>query len=363
MENYLHTRNFPPAKKETWRNLAQKELKGKDPFSALTFLHPGGITAQPYYDASDVSALPYLENFQNPLPHNHALPSRNWLNLGYVLVEEEKEGNRLALAHLQGGGDGLWLDLSLGLSPDFYSLLNQIHLAHCPVFMAQPQPSDIENFIAYLKIYYSGRDILNVRFFSSKIPNFPIPANTQPVFLHGLWVPALFDPVEELTQALALVVGYLSDKSGQEIFYFFSKSAFSFALGQDFFLEAAKIKAFRWLFHALAKAYGVELQGLTPDVHMRSSPWSKDSLEPQSSLLKGTTASLAAIVGGCDSLTVIPKESSDSEARLARNISLILKEESHLDKVSDPLAGSYYFQRLIDSLAHRAWEKFMRLYP
>jgi methylmalonyl-CoA mutase len=76
-------------------------------------------------------------------------------------------------------------------------------------------------------------------------------------------------------------------------------------------------------------------------------------------MLRSTTSSIAAICGGCDSLTVFPEDESNSMMqRMARNTSVILREESHLSKVADPLAGAYAIEVMIDTLAKESWQKF-----
>jgi methylmalonyl-CoA mutase len=76
-------------------------------------------------------------------------------------------------------------------------------------------------------------------------------------------------------------------------------------------------------------------------------------------MIKSTTASMAAIIGGCDSLSVLPEdETVPLMSRIASNVSNILREESHFDKVADPLAGSYVIADLTDKLAQQAWLHF-----
>jgi methylmalonyl-CoA mutase len=79
-------------------------------------------------------------------------------------------------------------------------------------------------------------------------------------------------------------------------------------------------------------------------------------------MIKATTAAMAAIAGGCDSLTITPEdESHETMSRIAINVSTILREESHISKVADPTAGSYYIDSLTHQLSEKAWEKFQSL--
>ena len=76
-------------------------------------------------------------------------------------------------------------------------------------------------------------------------------------------------------------------------------------------------------------------------------------------MISGTMGALAAVVGGCDSLTVMPEnENNATMARIARNVSNILREESHLSKVADPTAGAYAVENVVNKLAIAAWTDF-----
>jgi methylmalonyl-CoA mutase len=94
-------------------------------------------------------------------------------------------------------------------------------------------------------------------------------------------------------------------------------------------------------------------------IHARSTAWSNAAFEPHENMLKSTTASMAAILGGCNALTIEPALEQNSRlSRVALNVSHILREESHLNKVADPTAGSYYMENLVQQVAQQAWAKF-----
>jgi methylmalonyl-CoA mutase len=91
-------------------------------------------------------------------------------------------------------------------------------------------------------------------------------------------------------------------------------------------------------------------------LHVRSTPWVNEKFQPHGNLLKATTAAMAAVMGGCNALTIHAEDATNSTmTRMARNVSSILREESHLDKVADPLAGTYAVQEMTHALAHAAW--------
>jgi methylmalonyl-CoA mutase len=101
-------------------------------------------------------------------------------------------------------------------------------------------------------------------------------------------------------------------------------------------------------------------------IHTRSSFWVQTVYDPYVNLLRTTTSSMAAIIGGTDSLQVNPFDSAyrqpgELSERIARNTQIVLKEESYLDKVIDPSAGSYYIENLTDALIAKAWEIFLEV--
>ena len=94
-------------------------------------------------------------------------------------------------------------------------------------------------------------------------------------------------------------------------------------------------------------------------IHSICTPFTDDTYAPHGNMLKGATAAMAAIIGGTSALTVLPEDDGDSmQRRIARNVSNVLKEESYLNKVADPAAGSYYLEHLTDTIAKAAWAKF-----
>jgi len=128
---------------------------------------------------------------------------------------------------------------------------------------------------------------------------------------------------------------------------------FVFSIGSNYFFEIAKLRAARMLWAQAVAAFGVENpDALRMRIHARTALANKSIYDPYTNLLRTTTEALSAVIGGCDALTVVPARFS---TRLARNVQLVLKEESHLDGVADLAGGSYYVEALTDALAREAW--------
>lgn len=140
---------------------------------------------------------------------------------------------------------------------------------------------------------------------------------------------------------------------------------FRYAATADQFLTIAKFRAARRLWARIAEACGAPDAG-SQRQHAVTSPVMMTRRDPWVNMLRTTIASMAAGVGGADSVTVLPFDHElglpDAFARrIARNTSTILLEESHLARVIDPAGGSYYVERLTDELAHAAWEFFQTI--
>lgn len=128
-----------------------------------------------------------------------------------------------------------------------------------------------------------------------------------------------------------------------------------YATGPLFFLEIAKLRAARVLWSCAAEALGT---AAPLRIHAVTASWNQSALDPNNNLLRATSEALAAKIGGADWITVSPDH---IDPHLARNIPLILREESHLDRAADPAAGAWYIEALTSMLAAEAWKRFQQI--
>jgi methylmalonyl-CoA mutase len=138
------------------------------------------------------------------------------------------------------------------------------------------------------------------------------------------------------------------------------------AVGRDLFLETAKLRAMRALWARISQLCGVPDDAGAVPIHAVTSPRCLSIRDPWVNLLRGTAAAYTAVIGGADVVTVLPFDSVAGQSdefgrRLAVNTSTILREESHVDRVSDPAAGSYLVEKLTSDLCSAAWEDFQRI--
>src|SRR5699024_927796 len=134
-----------------------------------------------------------------------------------------------------------------------------------------------------------------------------------------------------------------------------------FAIDTQFFMEIAKLRAFRILWQTFAEAYGHDKASRVP-VISETSLRSFSKLDPYVNLLRAGNEAFAAVLGGTDVLTVHPHDVltgvTSSSLRLARNVQLVIKEETLVNKVVDPAGGSYFLETIKKQLVEKAWDFF-----
>jgi len=199
-----------------------------------------------------------------------------------------------------------------------------------------------------------------VKTIDSKLPNFK--ANTiNAATLHNSGATI----VQEMGYALAWASDYLAtapDK-GLDVNKLANNIMFTLSVGSNYFMEIAKLRAFRMLWAMVAEQYKIDIKKLKIYIHSEGSSWNKTLYDPNVNMLRSTTEAMAATIGGTNSLylqsyDLMFKNDDDFSRRISRNIQLVLKHESYFDKTIDPAAGSYYIENLTDNLAKEAWNIF-----
>jgi methylmalonyl-CoA mutase len=148
---------------------------------------------------------------------------------------------------------------------------------------------------------------------------------------------------------------------GMKVDDFAPRLSFFFAIGMNFFMEAAKLRAARFLWHRIMTEFGAtKPESLMLRTHCQTSGVSLQEQDPYNNVVRTAFEAMSAVLGGTQSLHTNALDEamalpSDFAARIARNTQLILQEETGVAKVIDPLAGSYYVERLTADLASEAW--------
>ena len=174
--------------------------------------------------------------------------------------------------------------------------------------------------------------------------------------------------VQELAFGLSMLSDYLVHLTDEEhtAADIAKHMQWNLGVGSDYFMEIAKDTCSTHAVFSLLSGFDKDTKGSPVYIHSTTTNWNKTLYDPNVNMLRLTTEAMAAILGGCNSLVVRPFDSTynepgDFSERLARNIQIILKEESYFNKVVDPAAGSYYIESLTDSLVQNAWDLFLKI--
>ena len=170
--------------------------------------------------------------------------------------------------------------------------------------------------------------------------------------------------VQELAYTLADGREYVraAIARGMDVDAFAGRLSFFFAIGMNFFMEAAKLRAARLLWHRIMSEFHPQKQGsLMLRTHCQTSGVSLQEADPYNNVIRTAYEAMSAVLGGTQSLHTNALDEAmglptDFSARIARNTQLILQEETGVTHVVDPLAGSYYVESLTDQLATEAWK-------
>lgn len=386
-------KEFEKPDKAEWIKKVLTDMKGK-PFESLRWKSSENIEIQPFYTPEDTENLDYTQSFQHCFANfeNPAYGPRHWTNYEFVHVTGGAGANKAALNALEMGADGILFNLDQTAelpAPDV--LLDKVLCDHCHLSFHSSKNivAFVEDYINYLEKNgnnpqningFYGRDALaawttgyeepgnnyfkelaNLFEKTATYPNFkPLTVSSYALEHSGASV------VQELALTINMAVDYFDRLTDQGLSpdRVIQGTVFSLSVGSDFFMEIAKFRAFRILFHEVAKGYGLSrFHAGDIKIHGTSGYWNKTLSDLNNNMLRNTTEAMAAIIGGCDSIQITPhddtqKSTKASSRRIARNISSMLKDEAYLDKVVDPVAGSYYVENLTHELVKGAWALF-----
>ena len=171
--------------------------------------------------------------------------------------------------------------------------------------------------------------------------------------------------VQELAFVMATAVEYLNEMQtrGISVDDAAVRMRFSFSVGSQFFMEIARLRAARLVWAQIVSAFGGSGDAQKMFIHACTSAWNKTIYDPYVNLLRATTEALAGVMGGADSMQVgafdqVIRPADEFSRRIARNIHLILQKECNFTRPVDPPGGSWYIEKLTDSVARKAWNLF-----
>jgi methylmalonyl-CoA mutase len=349
---------FPSANKEVWKRIASQELEGKSPDEVLSWNSEDQIRFFAYYDGVDEEQNPLSQNFHLTVADDPYFGPAKWLNIPCITVTSEKKANATALQHLTNGADGILFRIKEKIN--FENLLKDIDWRYCSLFFEAPNMeifiSELESFVSENKIQLSKT---SGGLFWESIPNFKNNIIGKENFLKNFITVSPSTSASEIAEALSLGIEFFerSEKHSEE---FFETISFSIPVNGLFMETIAKLKALRILWYQVGQAFGYSSYEVGDlQIHARSEKWIAEKFQPHGNLLKSTTACMASVIGGANVITLDAEDETNSTMdRIARNVSSLLREEAHLDKVSDPSSGAYAIDAMTNEFAKLAWKIF-----
>jgi methylmalonyl-CoA mutase len=404
--------DFPAIATEQWMEKVTVDLKGADFNRKLVWKTNEGFNVLPFYRAEDIENLKTTEVVPGTFPYVRGTKVTNdWFVRQDIEVTDAKQANEKALDILCKGATSLGFKIEeQNLNLDFISTLLNGILADCVELNFIVNGSKVTDLAKILTDYFKSKS-----FDSTKLQG---SISFDPMF-KMIESGAEFTKTEVAEKAKAIVESvaglpfyrvihvnafHLSNSgafNAQELGYALAwgneylsmmidagvqpsiaakKIKFNFGIGGNYFMEIAKFRAAKLLWAKIVDAY--QPLCLRPDcketvegickcaakmrIHAETSIFNKTIFDANVNMLRTQTEAMSAGLGGVDSMTVLPydityKNADEFSERIARNQQLLLKEESHLDKVADPAAGSYYIETLTKELAAQAWKLFLEV--
>lgn len=401
--------DFSPVSTEQWMAKVTADLKGADFEKKLVWKTNEGFKVKPFYRMEDLEGLKTTDALPGEFPYLRGTKKDNneWLVRQEVRVESPKEANTTALDILNKGIDSLSFHLKAKELDEAYleTLLNDIQ-AECVELNFSICQGHAVKLAELLVAYFQKKDYdvkklhgsINYDFFNKMLTKGkekgdmlqaakalleaiqPLPfyrvlnVNARSLNNAGAYIS------QELGYALAWGNEYMSQltEAGIPAAVVAKKIKFNFGVSSNYFLEIAKFRAARLLWANIVASYQPEClrdcdnKGANDEcrcaakmkVHAETSTFNLTLFDAHVNLLRTQSEAMSAALAGVDSMTVVPFDATygtpdEFSERLARNQQLLLKEESHFEKVIDPAAGSYYIENLTTAIAKQAWELFL----
>jgi methylmalonyl-CoA mutase len=393
--------DFPPVTTGEWEEKISEDLKGADYEKKLVWKTQEGFNVKPYYRSEDLAGLEYLDVLpgQFPFTRGNRVRANEWHIRQDIVVDDIKTANKKALDILMKGVTSLGFIIQPKFEPtldelerlceniyadavelNFICYHNSLNVVKFVEKLVKKYNRDLEKIYGSVDFDPLGQFVLKGRFPVSAGASFDLSRDMiqaaahlpkfRVISINGTYFHnAGASIVEEVAFSLAQGVNYLTQltERGLSVNEIATRMKFHFATGSNYFMEIAKFRAVRLLWAQIVKAYGCyDEANARIYIHATTSDWNKTLYDSSVNMLRTTTESMSAIIGGVDSFTVLPfnavyETPTDFSERIARNQQLLLKEESYLDQVVDPAAGSYYIENLTDSIVEHAWKLFMEV--
>jgi methylmalonyl-CoA mutase len=365
----LNFDEFNASTAEQWLQLVQKELADR-PVDALQWCIEEGVSVGPYQTAAE---------------HEYSLDYAA-VTEQYQLIShsDPKQWNRIALESLMGGTNALGMDCESFSWEVLPILLQGIEVQYISVHFVNMSDGAqwADAFAAYCDTNSIDKTQLSGSFeiSSSVLKQEEMRtwySQTRAVFprfrIVTIDAACVHEQGGSLVQELswALVSGHANLlsllESGVEIDEASACMQFNFATGSSYFPQIAKLRAFRWMWKRVIEAYKpVHACSVNTFLLASTSRYLQTAKDKHNNLLRATTQTMSAYVGGANSVSVLPYNSGaqgadESALRWARNIQQLLLEESYFAQFKSAADGAYYIEELTGQLVSAAWKQFQAL--
>ncbi|HOF50897.1 MAG TPA: methylmalonyl-CoA mutase [Rhodoferax sp.] len=414
------TPEFKSATLDAWAKAAAKSAPGGN-VDALNWITPDGIAVKPLYTAADTASLQYadtLPGFEPYLrgPQATMYAVRPWTIRQYAGFSTAEESNAFYRKALAAGGQGVSVAFDLATHRGYDSdhprvtgdvgkagvaidsvedmkiLFDQIPLDKVSVSMTMNGAvlPVLAGYVVAAEEQGVSQDKLSGTIQNDILKEFmvrntyiypPAPsmriigdiigytAKNMPKF-NSISISGYHMQEAGANQALELAFTLADGKeyvktaiaTGLDVDEFAGRLSFFWAIGMNFYLEVAKMRAARLLWCRIMKGFDAKSpKSLMLRTHCQTSGWSLTEQDPYNNVVRTTIEAMAAVFGGTQSLhtnaldeaIALPTEFS---SRIARNTQLIIQEETHITNVIDPWAGSYMMEKLTQDMADAAWK-------
>ena len=390
---------------QEWLDKIEVDLKGADFQKKLVWRTNEGFNVQPFYRREDLANLKTPDALPGEFPfvRGNKKDSNEWYVRQNIKVDDPVEANKKALDILNKGIDSIGFRFGGDMvSPSFIETLlkdirldivevsyrtcprHAVELAEILVKYFEKQGYDKEKIVGGVgfdpidKMLQKGKDttpmLAQLPKLVETLKDYP---NLRCVMVHsdtlnnaGAYI------VQELGYALAWGNEYLQElvDAGVDVDTAAKSIKFYMGISENYFMEIAKFRAARLLWAQIVKQYEPKcdcackmiINASTSTYNQTLFDYNQTLFDSYVNLLRSQTEAMSAALGGVHSMVVTPfdapyEKATDFSERIARNQQLLIKEESHFDRIVDPSAGSYYIEHLTDALAQEAWKIFLKI--
>lgn len=390
---------FPHVSTEEWIKKVKADLKGQDFERKLVWKTMEGFSVNPFYREEDISELPFIDTPPGEFPFLRGIRhgKNEWYIRQDIKVADPDKANSKAMDILNRGVTSLgflfWEEVKY--TPALIeSLLRGIYCESIEINFS-PRGNAKELFTVFTdylrrngvkpgvvrgaveadplgRLMVNGSLCISVEesmdYIADLVKGAEYFENFRVLGINGAaFGNAGAGIVQELAFSLAMGNEYMSQLTDRGISPDTAAGSmgFTFGISSSYFMEIARLRATRILWAKIVDAYSPGSRDACKIyIHSVTVDWNKTIYDPYVNMLRTQTEAMSAALGGANSITVKPfdsifREPTEFSERIARNQQLLLMEESNLDKVNDPSAGSYYIEKLTALIAEHAWNLFV----